>query len=1188
MCRLLAYVGSPVLVADIVLWPARSIIKQSYDAKERKEDGSMHGHLSLGSLNGDGFGIGWYSDSIVAKATDPTPCVFTSVTPAWNNENLGRLSCKIVSPLVFAHVRAAMPGMPVSEQNCHPFQWGRYLFMHNGMVGGFMRIRRALLATLSDAAYDTVQSFHSDSAICFSIFLHHLPSLSVVQTPQALLQAMEATINTVLASQRAAGVTEVSLLNFVVSDGSTMLATRFIAGSEDEAPASLYYAEGSAFQRSPHAAASDGTAAGASDAYDGRGFDARQEPCSPTVNAATARHTSITGEGEYTLMYGAVGTRVVLVASEPITSSAAGDWVAVPRNTVLIVSHNKGGCLNLLSSPLGACCAKARREEVARCLEAATGAAEVASRSWSLQRPPRGEADSTPGSLWLDGKAKVVAGEEQRLSGHSGPVLCLALCGERLFSSSTDLTIKVWDMAGGQCLATLTGHNKPVQSLWVAREHLYSTAGRYLRVWNIAEPSFPCVRVLQLPRNGGALGALAVDANNHIYVAGQDSVVRGFRPESCAADTGGVNGCLKVATGFECWRLGSLEFVRVLRGHRGSILTLFAFNEARLLLSGGRDNLIRCWDMETLVCRRTLSGHKNDIMSIAGLAPAAGPTASVAAAGGDGSPLGRSSSMERSAALFFVSASMDGTVRLWTGQSWACLQIFTAAAVHAPMPFLSAAVSARYLAAGSPDGQVRIWGTAEELLAAPAGLLPCATGHGAHSAAADQPVSSDASLRDDCWRGAKFLASLLESLGAEIKLSRPIEDKHPIVLGRLGRNPDRPTICFYGHYDVQPAMEREWLTHPWEVAAVNGYLYGRGTSDNKGPILGFVYAVKEMQEAVGGELAFNVAFVFEGEEENGSKGFKEAVQTNLHWFEGTQLIVISNTLWVGEQVPCLTYGMRGMISASIEVKGPQRDLHSGNEGGVFNEPLNDLTKVLASLVDGSNRICIPGFLDRVRPNTLAPALARLDNSAEFSLSGYRDALGVPQLVRAASTSELLRARWCEPALSVVDVRLGSDDDNGGEIDPFYRFGPTRFSVIPHAVVGNVSVRFVPDQDAEELITALRQHVDTVFAGLGSSNTVTVRVKSVGDWWEADPESRLFKMAERAVAREWGRAPLFVREGGTMPVASALEKMLGAPALLVPLGQASDACHLANERISRTNLVRGKNVIRNLLEEIAAV
>ena len=177
-----------------------------------------------------------------------------------------------------------------------------------------------------------------------------------------------------------------------------------------------------------------------------------------------------------------------------------------------------------------------------------------------------GRANSTPGSLWLDSKAEVVAGEEHRLSDHVGPVLCLALCGSRLYSSSTDFSIKasaagriarnglfcsgrlcqtsapfsfsihrgarsprlfcillmqVWDVVGGQCVATLTGHNKPVQSLLIVDGRLYSTAGRYLRVWDVDAPSFPCVHVLQLPRNGGAISALARDDAGIVYVAGQ-------------------------------------------------------------------------------------------------------------------------------------------------------------------------------------------------------------------------------------------------------------------------------------------------------------------------------------------------------------------------------------------------------------------------------------------------------------------------------------------------------------------------------------------------------------------------------------------------------------------------------------------------------------------------------------------
>ncbi|CAL8463359.1 g2893 [Coccomyxa elongata] len=1278
--------GPPVLVADVVLWPDRSIIKQSYDARERKMDTSLPSHLAYGNLNGDGFGIGWFtseaSEGQSVGRVDPTPCVFTSITPAWNNENLGRLSCKIISPLVFAHVRAAMPGMPVSEQNCHPFQWGRYMWMHNGMVGGFMKIRRALLSVLSDAAYDTVQSFHSDSAVCFSVFLHHLPDLTSQHPPHVLLRAIEATFASITAAQEEAGITEVSLLNFAMSDGSTLIATRYVS-HEDEEPASLYYAEGSAFQRCPGAGQDPPTTPPVAGACKGPGKGAGEAgcaPCSPTANAASARNTAVAGEGEYCLRYGAVGTRVALVASEPITRQA-GDWVAVPRNTALIIISEKGSCINVMHSAIGPHGAHPRQEEVAMSLEAVCGAVQVQGRPWQQQRKRRRDggklrgADSTPGPLKMDEGAHVVTGEDQRLTGHTGALLCLALLDKRLlFSSSTDLTIKVWDLAQGKCMRTLTGHSRPVQRLHIAGGRLYSIGGRSLRVWDLA--TYTCLRVLQQPRESGALSALAVAPHGIVYVAGQDASIKAFRPESEAmggpevvAMNGHAPGALRLAQeavpdmcsakedahcgavqtlalcgSYLCsaggdamiriWDASTLALFRVLRGHRGSVLTLYT--AGNLLLSGGRDNIIRVWDMETFVCRQTLTGHKDDVLSISGLPPPVPILPSHTLSPHD-IPNGHASMNETcrelrpalsgmDGAALIISSSADATVRLWRSKCWSCLRIFTIAPGNSPsppLPFLSTALSPEYTVTGSEDGIVRLWnskdiydtnaggdgptssqapectlhsnGASERARIASSAPGECSTSqsdalqlereleHALRDFVRLKTVSSDPTLQEDCFRGAKFLATLLEALGAEIKLSRPVEDKNPVVIGRLGRNPDLPTVTFYGHYDVQPAMEREWATDPFEVAAIDGYFYGRGTSDNKGPILAFVYAVKEMLKegrTRNGSLPVNVAFVFEGEEENGSAGFREAVQANLHWFEGTQLIIISNTLWVGEEVPCLTYGMRGMIAAAVEVKGPARDLHSGNDGGVFNEPLADLMKVLASLVDNDNRILVPGFHDLVRPNTLEPALERLTASSEFSLDGYRAALGIPRLLKAQSTRELLRARWCEPALSVVDVRVG--DDEQGATDPFYRFGPTRFSVIPRSAVGNVSVRFVPDQDAGQLIAALRAHVEAAFAVLGSSNTVGVRVKSVGDWWEADPESKLFKMAERALTREWGRQPLFVREGGTMPVASALEKMLGAPALLVPFGQSSDACHLANERLQRINLVRGKNVIKNLL------
>ena len=499
MCRLLAYMGPSTLVADVVLWPDRSIIRQSYDARERAGLGNSSAaaaqavangndpkagsadaalaacHLAYGNLNGDGFGIGWYSapgdvgassgsypyphpsSSSVrggggggkasgaankgggnggtmsgaastaanggraaastagtgtaatarsgsssaatnASRADPTPCVFTSVTPAWNNENLGRLARKIASPLVFAHVRAAMPGMAVNEQNCHPFAHGRYLWMHNGVVAGFGAIRRRLVAALSDEAYDAVQSFHSDSSVAFAVFLSHLPDMDGAHPPPVLLKALQATLDSIAEAQAAAGgVKGASLLNFAVSDGDTLIATRYVSSSDPrDEPASLYYAEGAAFRRRRNGGGGggeeddDGAAEAA--AVGRRGGDPNNNsnsnnPPSPTAAVAAAaalaskqqqqrQKNSKDNEGEYELAYRDPGSRTVLVASEPITA-AKGDWVAVPRNAAVVVTREKGEFVNVMLSPLGPGeAASAGAAEVATCLDAVCGAAE--------------------------------------------------------------------------------------------------------------------------------------------------------------------------------------------------------------------------------------------------------------------------------------------------------------------------------------------------------------------------------------------------------------------------------------------------------------------------------------------------------------------------------------------------------------------------------------------------------------------------------------------------------------------------------------------------------------------------------------------------------------------------------------------------------------------------------------------
>eukprot|EP01025_Chloroclados_australasicus_P062170 TRINITY_DN8164_c1_g2_i2.p1 TRINITY_DN8164_c1_g2~~TRINITY_DN8164_c1_g2_i2.p1 ORF type:complete len:973 (+),score=141.50 TRINITY_DN8164_c1_g2_i2:301-2919(+) len=472
-------------------------------------------------------------------------------------------------------------------------------------------------------------------------------------------------------------------------------------------------------------------------------------------------------------------------------------------------------------------------------------------------------------------------------------------------------------------------------------------------------------------------------------------------------------------------------------------------------------------------------------------------------------------------------------------------------------------------------------------------------------------VSCDSSLSEECFRGAKFVAELLESIGCRVELQRQGEDKNPVVLGRLGHNPNLPTVTFYGHYDVQPAMDPDWESDPFQLQARDGYFYGRGTSDNKGPIIAFIFAIKEMIVSKQGDssspgLPCNIAFVLEGEEENGSVGFKAVLEKYTRWFEGTEVVIISNTQWAGENVPCLTYGMRGMITLTVEVTGPLREVHSGNDGGVFNEPMSDLARLLGTLVDSHSYVNVPGFYSKVRDDLLQPALTDLANSDEFLVDAYLQQLGVPALTSSLAKKEILLARWCRPTLSIVDIDVGFQDvstnwhhqhnhhhhphnnhNHSHDLD-CYRFGPTLFSVIPKSVRGHVSVRFVPDQQPDELIRSLTHHFEHEFAKLHSANRIQVKVNSIGDYWQADTNSKLFRLAEDVIEQEWGVKPLHVREGGTMPVTATLEKVIGAPALLLPMGQQSDNCHLANERIRCVNLYKGKNTVRRFLEQLAAL
>ena len=223
MCRFLCYSGPPVLLSDLLYRPGHSLILQSYRARERAEP-----------LNGDGFGVGWYAPEIAA-----TPCVFTSVSPAWSNQNLRRLAEHVRSPLFFAHVRAASPGMEVSEVNCHPFQNGRFLWMHNGQIASFARIKRRLRQSLPDRLYESVRG-STDSEHAFAVFLDRLGAADTPRTPRDLAGALVETVERLEEWTAEAGADAPSYYNFAVTDGSSIAAVRYVSDPSLE-PISLYF-----------------------------------------------------------------------------------------------------------------------------------------------------------------------------------------------------------------------------------------------------------------------------------------------------------------------------------------------------------------------------------------------------------------------------------------------------------------------------------------------------------------------------------------------------------------------------------------------------------------------------------------------------------------------------------------------------------------------------------------------------------------------------------------------------------------------------------------------------------------------------------------------------------------------------------------------------------------------------------
>lgn len=428
---------------------------------------------------------------------------------------------------------------------------------------------------------------------------------------------------------------------------------------------------------------------------------------------------------------------------------------------------------------------------------------------------------------------------------------------------------------------------------------------------------------------------------------------------------------------------------------------------------------------------------------------------------------------------------------------------------------------------------------------------------------------------------SQFLVSELKSLGAHVD-SRPLGVQPgkphlqlpPVIVARYGSSPSKRTILVYGHYDVQPALKDDgWATEPFELTVDDkGRMYGRGSTDDKGPVLGWLNVIHAHQ-AAGVELPVNLLMCFEGMEEYGSDGLDEFIEKEAQkggFFADADAVCISDNYWLGTEKPCLTYGLRGCNYYSVTISGPGQDLHSGVFGGTAQEPMTDLVRVLARLVDTNGKILIPGIYDEVAPIT--DDEKALYGNIGYTMENLFESLGSETSIFADKESTLM-ARWRHPSLSIHGIE-GAFSAPGAK------------TVIPAKVTGKFSIRTVPNMNSDKVNALVFDHLKSTFSDLRSKNTITTELQHEGKWWVASPSHWNFSAAARAVAHVFGVTPDLTREGGSIPVTLTFEQATGKNVLLLPMGSSTDAAHSINEKLDKWNYIQGTKLLGAYLHYVA--
>ena len=423
-------------------------------------------------------------------------------------------------------------------------------------------------------------------------------------------------------------------------------------------------------------------------------------------------------------------------------------------------------------------------------------------------------------------------------------------------------------------------------------------------------------------------------------------------------------------------------------------------------------------------------------------------------------------------------------------------------------------------------------------------------------------ISADPIYKNDVLRCADVVAAALASAGANNVEICPTKG-YPIVYGDMIMNENLPTVLVYGHYDVQPADPLElWESGPFEPVIKNtelhpdGAIFARGACDDKGQFYMHVKAFELMMKT--DSLPCNVKFMIEGEEEVGSENLSDFLISNKNKL-ACDAILISDTGIISNDIPSITTGLKGLSYLEVEVTGPNRDLHSGLYGGAVANPINILCEMISSMKDENNRITIPGFYDNVIE--LSKNEREQMAQAPFSLDKYKSALQLNDIHGEAGYSTMERT-GIRPTLDVNGIW-------GGYI------GEGAKTVIPSKAFAKISMRLVPNQSDKEITKLFTDYFTSIAP---KSVSVMVRPHHGGEPYVSPTDIIAYQAASKAMKTTFGKEPVPVRSGGSIPIVALFEKELSVKSILFGFGLDSDAIHSPNEHYGIFNYLKGIETI----------